>query len=136
MLEVLRVELMRDPLGPHARSDEPFVGINPTAVVEIQRHVRRLTNPRHWRTQPTTTSETFHLTNPSYIIYSGQVLVKCRKGHQFAACVSLLAICREGQTLTLVSLAALYHAICSAKKEREAHHHTMADIHAVRLRAQ
>jgi len=60
--------------------DEPFAGIDPKAVIEIQRLVRRLTNrgigvliTDHY------VRETLALTDRSYIIYSGQVLMEGSK---------------------------------------------------------
>ncbi len=60
--------------------DEPFAGIDPKAVVEIQRLVRRLTN-RGIGVLITdhNVRETLALTDRSYIIYSGQVLMEGRK---------------------------------------------------------
>ena len=60
--------------------DEPFAGIDPKAVVEIQRLVRRLTN-RGIGVLITdhTVRETLALTDRSYIIYSGQVLMEGRQ---------------------------------------------------------
>jgi lipopolysaccharide export system ATP-binding protein len=60
--------------------DEPFAGIDPKAVVEIQRLVRRLTN-RGIGVLITdhNVRETLDLTDRSYIIYSGQVLMEGRK---------------------------------------------------------
>jgi lipopolysaccharide export system ATP-binding protein len=57
--------------------DEPFAGIDPKAVVEIQRLVRRLTN-RGIGVLITdhNVRETLALTDRSYIIYSGQVLME------------------------------------------------------------
>jgi lipopolysaccharide export system ATP-binding protein len=59
--------------------DEPFAGIDPKAVVEIQRLVRRLTN-RGIGVLITdhNVRETLALTDRSYIIYSGQVLMEGR----------------------------------------------------------
>src|SRR5262249_57036612 len=60
--------------------DEPFAGIDPKAVVEIQRLVRRLTSPgigvliTHHNVRAT-----LHPTDRSYIIYSGQVPMEGRK---------------------------------------------------------
>ena len=60
--------------------DEPFAGIDPKAVVEIQRLVRRLTS-RGIGVLITdhNVRETLDLTDRSYIIYSGQVLMEGRK---------------------------------------------------------
>ena len=60
--------------------DEPFAGIDPKAVVEIQRLVRRLTT-RGIGVLITdhNVRETLDLTDRSYIIYSGQVLMEGRK---------------------------------------------------------
>ncbi|HEX7199911.1 MAG TPA: LPS export ABC transporter ATP-binding protein, partial [Dongiaceae bacterium] len=60
--------------------DEPFAGIDPKAVVEIQRLVRHLTN-RGIGVLITdhNVRETLALTDRSYIIYSGQVLMEGRK---------------------------------------------------------
>jgi lipopolysaccharide export system ATP-binding protein len=60
--------------------DEPFAGIDPKAVVEIQRLVRRLTN-RGIGVLITdhNVRETLALTDRSYIIYSGQVLMEGRQ---------------------------------------------------------
>jgi len=60
--------------------DEPFAGIDPKAVVEIQRLVRRLTN-RGIGVLITdhNVRETLDLTDRSYIIYSGEVLMEGRK---------------------------------------------------------
>jgi lipopolysaccharide export system ATP-binding protein len=60
--------------------DEPFAGIDTKAVVEIQRLVRRLTN-RGIGVLITdhNVRETLDLTDRSYIIYSGQVLMEGRK---------------------------------------------------------
>ena len=60
--------------------DEPFAGIDPKAVVEIQRLVRRLTG-RGIGVLITdhNVRETLDLTDRSYIIYSGQVLMEGRK---------------------------------------------------------
>ena len=60
--------------------DEPFAGIDPKAVVEIQRLVRRLTK-RGIGVLITdhNVRETLDLTDRSYIIYSGQVLMEGRK---------------------------------------------------------
>jgi lipopolysaccharide export system ATP-binding protein len=60
--------------------DEPFAGIDPKAVVEIQRLVRRLTR-RGIGVLITdhNVRETLDLTDRSYIIYSGQVLMEGRK---------------------------------------------------------
>jgi lipopolysaccharide export system ATP-binding protein len=57
--------------------DEPFAGIDPKAVVEIQRLVRRLTT-RGIGVLITdhNVRETLALTDRSYIIYSGQVLME------------------------------------------------------------
>jgi lipopolysaccharide export system ATP-binding protein len=57
--------------------DEPFAGIDPKAVVEIQRLVRHLTN-RGIGVLITdhNVRETLDLTDRSYIIYSGQVLME------------------------------------------------------------
>jgi lipopolysaccharide export system ATP-binding protein len=59
--------------------DEPFAGIDPKAVVEIQRLVRRLTT-RGIGVLITdhNVRETLALTDRSYIIYSGQVLMEGR----------------------------------------------------------
>jgi lipopolysaccharide export system ATP-binding protein len=60
--------------------DEPFAGIDPKAVVEIQKLVRRLTR-RGIGVLITdhNVRETLDLTDRSYIIYSGQVLMEGRK---------------------------------------------------------
>jgi lipopolysaccharide export system ATP-binding protein len=60
--------------------DEPFAGIDPKAVVEIQRLVRRLTT-RGIGVLITdhNVRETLDLTDRSYIIYSGEVLMEGRK---------------------------------------------------------
>jgi len=60
--------------------DEPFAGIDPKAVIEIQRLVRRLTN-RGIGVLITdhNVRETLELTDRSYIIYSGEVLMEGRK---------------------------------------------------------
>jgi lipopolysaccharide export system ATP-binding protein len=60
--------------------DEPFAGIDPKAVIEIQRLVRRLTN-RGIGVLITdhNVRETLALTDRSYIIYSGEVLMEGRK---------------------------------------------------------
>src|SRR5262245_43572146 len=60
--------------------DEPFAGIDPKAVVEIQRLVRQLTN-RGIGVLITdhNVRETLALTDRSYIIYSGEVLMEGRK---------------------------------------------------------
>jgi lipopolysaccharide export system ATP-binding protein len=60
--------------------DEPFAGIDPKAVIEIQRLVRRLTN-RGIGVLITdhNVRETLALTDRSYIIYSGQVLMEGRQ---------------------------------------------------------
>lgn len=60
--------------------DEPFAGIDPKAVVEIQKLVRRLTT-RGIGVLITdhNVRETLDLTDRSYIIYSGQVLMEGRK---------------------------------------------------------
>ena len=60
--------------------DEPCAGIDPKAVVEIQRLVRRLTK-RGIGVLITdhNVRETLDLTDRSYIIYSGQVLMEGRK---------------------------------------------------------
>ena len=60
--------------------DEPFAGIDPKAVVEIQRLVRRLTN-RGIGVLITdhNVRETLALTDRSYIIYSGEVLMEGRQ---------------------------------------------------------
>ena len=60
--------------------DEPFAGIDPKAVVEIQRLVRRLTS-RGIGVLITdhNVRETLDLTDRSYIIYSGKVLMEGRK---------------------------------------------------------
>ena len=57
--------------------DEPFAGIDPKAVVEIQRLVRHLTN-RGIGVLITdhNVRETLALTDRSYIIYSGEVLME------------------------------------------------------------
>ena len=57
--------------------DEPFAGIDPKAVIEIQRLVRRLTT-RGIGVLITdhNVRETLALTDRSYIIYSGQVLME------------------------------------------------------------
>jgi lipopolysaccharide export system ATP-binding protein len=59
--------------------DEPFAGIDPKAVVEIQKLVRRLTN-RGIGVLITdhNVRETLALTDRSYIIYSGEVLMEGR----------------------------------------------------------
>ncbi len=56
--------------------DEPFAGIDPKAVIEIQRLVRHLTN-RGIGVLITdhNVRETLALTDRSYIIFSGQVLM-------------------------------------------------------------
>ncbi len=60
--------------------DEPFAGIDPIAVGEIQRLVRQLTN-RGIGVLITdhNVRETLDLTDRSYIIYSGEVLMEGRK---------------------------------------------------------
>jgi lipopolysaccharide export system ATP-binding protein len=60
--------------------DEPFAGIDPKAVVEIQKLVKRLTR-RGIGVLITdhNVRETLDLTDRSYIIYSGQVLMEGRK---------------------------------------------------------
>jgi lipopolysaccharide export system ATP-binding protein len=60
--------------------DEPFAGIDPKAVVEIQRLVRALTD-RGIGVLITdhNVRETLELTDRSYIIYSGEVLMEGRK---------------------------------------------------------
>ena len=60
--------------------DEPFAGIDPKAVGEIQRLVRHLTN-RGIGVLITdhNVRETLALTDRSYIIYSGQVLMEGRQ---------------------------------------------------------
>jgi lipopolysaccharide export system ATP-binding protein len=60
--------------------DEPFAGIDPKAVVDIQRLVRRLTT-RGIGVLITdhNVRETLDLTDRSYIIYSGQVLMEGSK---------------------------------------------------------
>src|SRR6187397_324432 len=60
--------------------DEPFAGIDPKAVVDIQRLVRRLTT-RGIGVLITdhNVRETLDLTDRSYIIYSGQVLMEGRQ---------------------------------------------------------
>jgi lipopolysaccharide export system ATP-binding protein len=60
--------------------DEPFAGIDPKAVVDIQKLVRRLTR-RGIGVLITdhNVRETLDLTDRSYIIYSGQVLMEGRK---------------------------------------------------------
>jgi lipopolysaccharide export system ATP-binding protein len=60
--------------------DEPFAGIDPKAVIEIRRLVRRLTN-RGIGVLITdhNVRETLALTDRSYIIYSGQVLMEGSK---------------------------------------------------------
>jgi lipopolysaccharide export system ATP-binding protein len=60
--------------------DEPFAGIDPKAVVEIQRLVRRLTS-RGIGVLVTdhNVRETLALTDRSYIIYSGRVLMEGRQ---------------------------------------------------------
>jgi lipopolysaccharide export system ATP-binding protein len=60
--------------------DEPFAGIDPKAVVEIQRLVRQLTN-RGIGVLITdhNVRETLALTDRSYIIYSGEVLMEGRQ---------------------------------------------------------
>jgi len=60
--------------------DEPFAGIDPKAVVDIQRLVRRLTT-RGIGVLITdhNVRETLDLTDRSYIIYSGQVLMEGHK---------------------------------------------------------
>jgi lipopolysaccharide export system ATP-binding protein len=57
--------------------DEPFAGIDPKAVVEIQKLVRHLTN-RGIGVLITdhNVRETLDLTDRSYIIYSGEVLME------------------------------------------------------------
>jgi lipopolysaccharide export system ATP-binding protein len=59
--------------------DEPFAGIDPKAVVEIQKLVRRLTN-RGIGVLITdhNVRETLALTDRAYIIYSGEVLMEGR----------------------------------------------------------
>jgi lipopolysaccharide export system ATP-binding protein len=58
--------------------DEPFAGIDPKAVVEIQRLVRHLTTTRGIGVLITdhNVRETLDLTDRSYIIYSGAVLME------------------------------------------------------------
>jgi lipopolysaccharide export system ATP-binding protein len=60
--------------------DEPFAGIDPKAVIEIQRLVRHLTN-RGIGVLITdhNVRETLALTDRSYIIYSGEVLMEGRQ---------------------------------------------------------
>jgi len=60
--------------------DEPFAGIDPKAVVEIQKLVRHLTN-RGIGVLITdhNVRETLDLTDRSYIIYSGEVLMEGRQ---------------------------------------------------------
>jgi lipopolysaccharide export system ATP-binding protein len=60
--------------------DEPFAGIDPKAVTEIQKLVRHLTN-RGIGVLITdhNVRETLALTDRSYIIYSGEVLMEGRK---------------------------------------------------------
>jgi lipopolysaccharide export system ATP-binding protein len=60
--------------------DEPFAGIDPKAVVEIQKLVRHLTN-RGIGVLITdhNVRETLALTDRSYIIYSGEVLMEGRQ---------------------------------------------------------
>jgi lipopolysaccharide export system ATP-binding protein len=60
--------------------DEPFAGIDPKAVVEIQKLVRHLTN-RGIGVLITdhNVRETLTLTDRSYIIYSGEVLMEGRQ---------------------------------------------------------
>ena len=60
--------------------DEPFAGIDPKAVVDIQRLVRHLTN-RGIGVLITdhNVRETLALTDRSYIIYSGEVLMEGRQ---------------------------------------------------------
>jgi lipopolysaccharide export system ATP-binding protein len=60
--------------------DEPFAGIDPKAVIDIQRLVRRLTK-RGIGVLITdhNVRETLALTDRSYIIYSGQVLMEGRQ---------------------------------------------------------
>jgi lipopolysaccharide export system ATP-binding protein len=60
--------------------DEPFAGIDPKAVVDIQKLVRRLTN-RGIGVLITdhNVRETLELTDRAYIIYSGEVLMEGRK---------------------------------------------------------
>jgi lipopolysaccharide export system ATP-binding protein len=60
--------------------DEPFAGIDPKAVVDIQRLVRQLTT-RGIGVLITdhNVRETLGLTDRAYIIYSGQVLMEGRK---------------------------------------------------------
>ena len=60
--------------------DEPFAGIDPKAVVEIQRLVRRLTQ-RGIGVLVTdhNVRETLALTDRAYIIYSGEVLMEGRR---------------------------------------------------------
>src|SRR5262249_36876975 len=60
--------------------DEPFAGIDPKAVVEIQRLGRRLTGPGVWGLiSEHKCRETPVPTGRPYIIYSGQVLMEGRK---------------------------------------------------------
>src|SRR5438128_11011574 len=60
--------------------DEPFAGIDPKAVVEIQRLVRPLaTRGIGVLITDHNVRETLALTDRSYIIYSGQVLMEGRK---------------------------------------------------------
>src|SRR5262249_43508783 len=70
-----RVEIARAPASRpnYMLLDEPFAGIDPKAVVEIQRLVRRLTS-RGIGVLITdhNVRETLDLTDRSYIIYSGQ----------------------------------------------------------------
>jgi lipopolysaccharide export system ATP-binding protein len=58
--------------------DEPFAGIDPKAVVEIQKLVRHLTTNRGIGVLITdhNVRETLDLTDRSYIIYSGAVLME------------------------------------------------------------
>jgi lipopolysaccharide export system ATP-binding protein len=58
--------------------DEPFAGIDPKAVVEIQKLVRHLTTHRGIGVLITdhNVRETLDLTDRSYIIYSGEVLME------------------------------------------------------------
>ena len=80
VLEVVETDRRRREADLDALLDEPFAGIDPKAVVEIQRLVRRLTS-RGIGVLITdhNVRETLDLTDRSYIIYSGQVLMEGRK---------------------------------------------------------
>ena len=60
--------------------DEPFAGIDPKAVVDIQRAGAAPDQPRHRRAhhRPQCPRDA-GLTDRSYIIYSGEVLMEGRK---------------------------------------------------------